>query len=135
MSDKSGDNRRKFTSYLQLDNESDREALAVIETISQRVRGDFLRNAIISAAALHQLDPRLPTMLATLFNGKLTSDQLVTLISQTTDWKPSTADIKEVIALLPMSSAVEESVKSGSSVPKKEESPLDKVRGKLNKLL
>lgn len=135
MSDKSGDNRRKFTSYLQLDNESDREALAVIETISQRVRGDFLRNAIISAAALHQLDPRLPTMLATLFNGKLSSDQLVTLISQTTDWKPSTADIKEVISLLPMVPGMEGSVKADAPMPIAKENPLDKVRGKLNKLL
>ncbi|EIC83142.1 plasmid partitioning/stability family protein [Serratia sp. M24T3] len=135
MSDKSGDNRRKFTSYLQLDSESDREALAVVETISQRVRGDFLRNAIISAAALHQLGPRLPTMLAALFNGKMTSDQLVSLNSPITDWRPSIADIRDVIASIPNLPMDIEPVRSDYKLPPQEENQLDKVRVKLGKLL
>ncbi|WP_236942846.1 hypothetical protein [Ewingella americana] len=33
-----------------------------------------------------------------LFDGRLTADQLVSIIQQTTGWQPSTASITEVIA-------------------------------------
>lgn len=134
MSDNSSDTRRKFTSYLQLDCEADRHALDVVESISQRVRGDFLRNAIITTAALHQLDPRLPVLLATLYNGQLTSEQLVNLVSETTGWKPDRAAIRDVIAAL--SGDEGRPMKHVDPVPKSDEvSPLDGAREKLGKLL
>ncbi|CAI2019495.1 Plasmid stability protein [Serratia proteamaculans] len=134
MSDNSSDTRRKFTSYLQLDCEADRRALDVVESISQRVRGDFLRNAIITTAALHQLDPRLPVLLATLYNGQLTSEQLVNLVSETTGWKPERAAIRDVIASL--SGDEGRPMKQVDPVPKSDEvSPLDGAREKLGKLV
>jgi hypothetical protein len=134
VSDNSSDTRRKFTSYLQLDCEADRHALDVVESISQRVRGDFLRNAIITTAALHQLDPRLPVLLATLYNGQLTSEQLVNLVSETTGWKPDRAAIRDVIAAL--SGDEVRPMKHVDPVPKSDEmSPLDGAREKLGKLL
>ncbi|CAI1222719.1 Plasmid stability protein [Serratia quinivorans] len=134
MSDNSSDTRRKFTSYLQLDCEADRRALDVVESISQRVRGDFLRNAIITTAALHQLDPRLPVLLATMYNGQLTSEQLVNLVSETTGWKPDRAAIRDVIAAL--SGDEYRPMNQVDPVPKSDEvSPLDGAREKLGKLL
>jgi hypothetical protein len=134
VSEKSSDNRRKFTCYLQLDSEADRHALDVVESISQRVRGDFLRNAVITTAALHQLDPRLPVLLATLFNGKLTADQLVNLLTQTTGWKPSQADIRDVIASL---GAVD--IAPNEAAAHKEDEPnsdgLENIRKKMDKLI
>lgn len=95
------DKRRKFTVYLHPDDSNaDMQAMDVIESISQRIRGDFLRQSVIAGAALYQIDPRLPVLLASLYDGKMTNDQLVTLISQTTGWKPSQVDIQDVFALL-----------------------------------
>jgi len=134
VSDNSSDTRRKFTSYLQLDCEADRHALDVVESISQRVRGDFLRNAIITTAALHQLDPRLPVLLATMYNGQLTSEQLVNLFSQTTGWKPDMAAIRDVITALSgedcRSVVPVEPVQQPSEL-----APLGEARKKLGKLL
>ncbi|EKN6178244.1 plasmid partitioning/stability family protein [Yersinia ruckeri] len=134
MSEKSSDNRRKFTCYLQLDSEADRHALDVVESISQRVRGDFLRNAVITTAALHQLDPRLPVLLATLFNGQLTADQLVNLLTQTTGWKPSQADIRDVIASL----GAVDIAPNEAAVHKEDEhnsDGLENIRKKMDKLI
>ncbi|MEG9672806.1 plasmid partitioning/stability family protein [Serratia bockelmannii] len=134
MSENSSDTRRKFTSYLQLDCEADRQALNVVESISQRVRGDFLRNAIITTAALHQLDSRLPVLLATMYNGQLTSEQLVNLVSQTTGWKPEMAAIRDVVMALSGDNC--RLVDSVEPVQQRNESgPLDEVRKKLDKLL
>ncbi|HHL2713204.1 TPA: plasmid partitioning/stability family protein [Yersinia enterocolitica] len=134
MSEKSSDNRRKFTCYLQLDSETDRHALEVVESISQRVRGDFLRNAVITTAALHQLDPRLPVLLATLFNGQLTADQLVNLLTQTTGWKPSQADIRDVIASLgTVDTASNEAVEHKKDEPNSD--GLENIRRKMDKLI
>lgn len=100
------DKRRKFTVYLHPDDSNaDMQAMDVIESISQRIRGDFLRQSVIAGAALYQIDPRLPVLMASLYDGKMTNDQLVTLISQTTGWKPSLVDIQDVFALLETQSA------------------------------
>ncbi|MGP2980342.1 plasmid partitioning/stability family protein [Serratia nevei] len=134
MSENSSDTRRKFTSYLQLDCEADRQALNVVESISQRVRGDFLRNAIITTAALHQLDSRLPVLLATMYNGQLTSEQLVNLVSQTTGWKPEMAAIRDVVMALSADNC--RLVDPVEPVQQRHESrPLDEARKKLDKLL
>lgn len=134
MSENSSDTRRKFTSYLQLDCEADRQALNVVESISQRVRGDFLRNAIITTAALHQLDSRLPVLLATMYNGQLTSEQLVNLVSQTTGWRPEMAAIRDVVMALSGDNC--RLVDPVEPVQQRSESgPLDEARKKLDKLL
>lgn len=92
--------RRKFTLYMHPEDDADRLAMEVLESVSQRTRGDFLRTSVISGCALHQIDKRLPLLIATLFNGNMTPSQLVAIIRQTTGWKPDEAEIREVVAAL-----------------------------------
>ncbi|WP_218962488.1 plasmid partitioning/stability family protein, partial [Erwinia amylovora] len=66
------------------DQQADSLAMDVIESVSQRTRGDFLRNAVIAGCALQQIDQRLPVLVATMFDGKMTPGQLVAMIRHTT---------------------------------------------------
>lgn len=92
--------RKKFTLYLHPENDADRQALNVIESVSRSARGELFRHAFITGMALHQLDSRLPALLSTLFSAGLTAEQLVALVGQTTGWKPSQADIRSILAEL-----------------------------------
>lgn len=103
--------RRKFSVYMHPDEDIDQRALDVIESVSQRIRGDFLRNSVIAGCALYQIDKRLPGLLAALFNGDFNDEQLVALLRQTTGWKPSEAEIIEVIKLSTSEQSVIEIVK------------------------
>lgn len=124
--------RKKFTLYLHPENPADKKALEVIESIPRSARGEFFRHAFICGAALQHLDTRLPALLATLFNETLTAEQLVTLISQTTGWKPSQAEIEAVIKALSLSSTLKE---DNSATEIKVNQPLAKVKNKLSKLV
>lgn len=93
------DKRKRLTVYLHPDDDSqDARAMEIIESVPLRTRGEFFREAIVGGSALYQLDKRLPYLLAMLFDGQLTADQLVGIIQQTTGWQPSTASIQDVIA-------------------------------------
>jgi len=94
------DERKKFTLYLHPDKDADSLALNVIESVPRTSRGELFRNAFISGLALQQLDPRLPILLATLFSKDFTADQLIEMVSQTTGWKPSQVDIREILAVM-----------------------------------
>ncbi|WP_017345797.1 plasmid partitioning/stability family protein [Pantoea sp. A4] len=83
--------------YLHPDDPADVKCREVIESVSQRVRGDFIRQAVIAGCALHTLDPRLPKLLATLFDGSLSDEQLIAMVRQVSGWKPSEADIEDVV--------------------------------------
>ncbi|MBQ4938365.1 plasmid stability protein [Citrobacter werkmanii] len=89
--------RKKFTLYLHPERDADRQALEVIEAVPRSTRGELFRNAFISGMALQQLDPRLPALLAAMLNKEFTADQLTGLLSQTTGWKPTQADIRSVL--------------------------------------
>lgn len=93
------DKRKKFTTYLNPEeDEQDAKALEIIESVPLRGRGEFFRAALVGGSALYQLDKRIPFLVTMLFDGRLTADQLVSIIQQTTGWQPSTASIAEVIA-------------------------------------
>lgn len=94
------EDRKKFTLYLHPENDTDRQALNVIESVPRSARGELFRHAFIAGMALQQLDSRLPALLSTLFSADLTADQLVGLIGQTTGWKPSQADIRSILVEL-----------------------------------
>lgn len=124
--------RKKFTLYLSPDNEADQEAMNVIASVSRMSRGELFRNAFVTGLALQRLDSRLPALISTLFNGQLTADQLVGLLSQTTNWKPSQADIRTVIKELSGQQVVMPPV----DVPEDEEKQaMDAARKKLAGLL
>ncbi|HHE5972142.1 UNVERIFIED_ORG: plasmid segregation centromere-binding protein ParR [Citrobacter freundii] len=92
-----GDERKKFTVYLHPDQVADGVSLGIIESVPRNERGELYRKAFISGLALHQLDPRLPGLLAVLLDSDFSADQMVGLLSQTTGWKPSRASIRDVL--------------------------------------
>lgn len=125
------DERKKFTLYLHPDREADAQAMNVIESVPRSGRGELFRNAFIAGLALQQLDSRLPVLLATLLTQELTADQLVGLVSQTTGWKPSQADIRAILTELGAGQ-----LQSPPEVEKfKDELDLDAARNKLKGFL
>lgn len=100
-----GGERRKITVYLHPEDAfADKAALDVLESMPQRVRGDFYRNALISAVALSQVDSRLPAMIAMLFDGDFNAKRLTETIemitgnniNQSDENDPSFSDISDV---------------------------------------
>lgn len=125
------EDRKKFTLYLHPENDADRQALNVIESVSRSARGELFRQAFITGMALHQLDSRLPALLSTLFSAGLTAEQLVGLVSQTTGWKPSQADIRSILAEL----GAGQCLPPADEKPPEEPDALATVRSKLKGFL
>jgi hypothetical protein len=71
---------RKFSFYLHPDDRTDRLTAGLLETVSQPLRGDFLRTAAIAGGVLCRIDVRLPALLTEIFDGQLTAEQLSILI-------------------------------------------------------
>lgn len=69
----------KYTFYLHTDDRTDTLAAAAIGTVSQPLRGDFIRTATVAGSVLYQIDARLPGLLTELFDGRLSTGQLAGL--------------------------------------------------------
>ena len=95
-----GEERKKLSLYLHPEDSADRLALAEIESIPRKNRGELYRNALITGLIMHQLDERIPAIMTELFTRKLNVDEVINQISQITGWKPSVADIKDVLKAL-----------------------------------
>ena len=95
-----GEERKKLSLYLHPEDTADRLALAEIESIPRKNRGELYRNALITGLIMHQLDQRIPAIMTELFTRKLNVDEVINQISQITGWKPSVADIKDVLKAL-----------------------------------
>ncbi|HCR1107316.1 TPA: plasmid partitioning/stability family protein [Klebsiella aerogenes] len=95
-----GEERKKLSLYLHPEDTADRLALAEIESIPRKNRGELYRNALITGLIMHQLDERIPAIMTELFTRKLNVDEVINQISQITGWKPSVADIKDVLKAL-----------------------------------
>ncbi|HFK5141119.1 TPA: plasmid partitioning/stability family protein [Escherichia coli] len=95
-----GEERKKLSLYLHPEDTADRLALAEIESIPRKNRGGLYRNALITGLIMHQLDERIPAIMTELFTRKLNVDEVINQISQITGWKPSVADIKDVLKAL-----------------------------------
>ena len=92
--------RKKITIYLHPDELPDQMALAEIDTVPRKNRGDLYREALISGLVLHQLDSRIPAVLTALSTRTLTVDQVINQIAQITGWTPSLVAVKDVLAVL-----------------------------------
>ena len=95
-----GEERKKLSLYLHPEDTADRLALAEIESIPRKNRGELYRNALITGLIMHQLDERIPAIMTELFTRKLNVDEVINQTSQITGWKPSVADIKDVLKAL-----------------------------------
>ncbi len=72
-------------------------ALAEIETVPRKKRGELYRQALITGLIMHQLDERIPAVLTALFTRELNADEVISQIARITGWKPSSGDLKEVL--------------------------------------
>lgn len=95
-----GEERKKLSLYLHPEDSADRLALAEIETIPRKNRGELYRQALITGLIMHQLDERIPAILTALFTRKLNTDEVISQIAQITGWKPSVVDLKDILAAL-----------------------------------
>ncbi len=82
--------------------------------------------------ALHQLDPRLPVLLTAILSEEFSADQVVTLLSQTTGWKPSQADIRAVLTEL---GALQSAEKMPPSATDSVQEAMNDVRLKMQKII
>ncbi|WP_213322933.1 plasmid partitioning/stability family protein [Klebsiella aerogenes] len=124
--------RKKLSLYLHPEDTADRLALAEIESIPRKNRGELYRNALITGLIMHQLDERIPAILTELFTRKLNADEVINQISQITGWKPSMADIKDVLKAL---GALQNMDTSSQSEDEVEEVRLKAARAKMRNLM
>ncbi|HBW4089507.1 TPA: plasmid stability protein [Klebsiella pneumoniae] len=127
-----GEERKKLSLYLHPEDTADRLALAEIESIPRKNRGELYRNALITGLIMHQLDERIPAILTELFTRKLNADEVINQISQITGWKPSMADIKDVLKAL---GALQNMDTSSQSEDEVEEVRLKAARAKMRNLM
>ena len=71
-----GEERKKLSLYLHPEDTADRLALAEIESIPRKNRGELYRNALITGLIMHQLDERIPAIMTELFTRKLNVDEV-----------------------------------------------------------
>lgn len=71
----------KYSFYLHSDDRTDVAAAATLETISQPLRGEFLRTAAVAGCVLYRIDCRIPGLLTELFDGQLRAGQLFSLLA------------------------------------------------------
>jgi hypothetical protein len=93
-----GEERKKLSLYLHPEDSADRLALAEIETVPRKNRGELYRQALITGLIMHQLDA--PAVLTALFTRELNADEVISQIATITGWKPSSGDLKEVLKAL-----------------------------------
>ncbi len=95
-----GEERKKLSLYLHPEDSADCLALAEIETVPRKKRGELYRQALITGLIMHQLDERIPALLTALFTRELNADEVISQIARITGWKPSSGDLKEVLKAL-----------------------------------
>lgn len=71
----------KYSFYLHPDDRTDMLAAATLETVSQPLRGEFLRTAAAAGSVLYLADNRLPGLVTELFDGRLRYGQLASLLA------------------------------------------------------
>lgn len=71
----------KYSFYLHTDDRTDVAAMATLASISQPLRGDFIRTAAIAGCVVYRVDARLPELVTALFDGQLGTDQLCGLLA------------------------------------------------------
>lgn len=126
--------RKKISLYLHPDELTDQRALASVENVSRKKRGELYRQALISGLALHQIDSRLPSLITALHSSPFSVDDFIRLLATVTGWKPKEADINEVIKHLNMQFKAQhtETSNESNSASNRE---LEKARGRLNSLI
>lgn len=134
MSASDAEMRKKISLYLHPDELTDQRALASVENVSRKKRGELYRQALISGLALHQIDSRLPSLITALHGSPFSVDDFIRLMATVTGWKPQEADISEVIKHLNIQFSAQHAEKSNES-EHASNNELEKARGRLKSLI
>jgi hypothetical protein len=70
----------QYSFYLHSDDRTDIAAMATISTISQPLRGEFIRTAATAGAVVYQ-DARLPALIPVFFAGQLSAVRLCAVMA------------------------------------------------------
>ena len=70
-----------YSFYLHSDDCTDIAAMATINTISQPLRGEFIRTVATAGAVVYQADPRLPALIPVFFDGQLSAGRLCAVMA------------------------------------------------------
>lgn len=84
--------------------------MATISTISQPLRGDFIRTAATAGAVMYQTDARLPALIPVFFDGHLSAIRLCAVMAPRIRHRSSPQDSDEPdggVAALAMSPETE----------------------------
>lgn len=101
--------RRRYTLTLQ-NGRSGERVESVLTEASSRLRGDLLRNLIITGLALHTTAPELPRLLASMPVPPTSVSELQSLVQQ----MAGTADVNRAAAAVPDTPAASAAPVSGS---------------------
>lgn len=71
----------KYSFYLHTDDRTDMLAAGTLETVSQPLRGEFIRTAAIAGSVLYRADNRLPALVTEVFDGQLRYGQMASLLA------------------------------------------------------
>lgn len=71
----------QYSFYLHSDDRTDIAAMATISTISQPLRGEFIRTVTTAGAVVYQTDIRLPALIPVFFDGQLSACKLYGLMA------------------------------------------------------
>jgi hypothetical protein len=71
----------QYSFYLHSDDRTDIAAMATISTISQPLRGEFIRTAATAGAVVYQTDARLPALIPVFFAGQLSAVRLCAVMA------------------------------------------------------
>ncbi|MBF4180660.1 plasmid partitioning/stability family protein [Lelliottia nimipressuralis] len=71
----------QYSFYLHSDDRTDIAAMATISTISQPLRGDFIRTVTTAGAVVYLTDTRLPALIPVFFDGQLSAGRLYGLMA------------------------------------------------------
>lgn len=75
--------RKKYITYLHPKlYDQDVNTINYIDCLPQQLRGEFYRQSLITGAALSQIDPRLLSLISTLFSPNFNKRNLIALIEQ-----------------------------------------------------
>lgn len=71
----------QYSFYLHSDDRTDIAAMVTISTISQPLRGDFIRTAAAAGAVMYQTDARLPALISVFFDGQMSAVRLCAVMA------------------------------------------------------
>ncbi|VDA76607.1 hypothetical protein BANRA_05694 [Klebsiella pneumoniae] len=92
----------QYSFYLHSDDRTDIAAMATISTISQPLRGEFIRTAATAGAVVYQVDARLPALIPVFFAGQLSAVRLCAVMAPVSGTSSLTGlpDEPEMVGLL-----------------------------------